>query len=116
MQIFFKNLGGKCYVLEVDANSTIEQVLALVGEITGDKPCDFDLIYAGKWLKGDNTLSDYNITKESTLHMNPKMGAQQQCEPIVFPVEYNEMMEKIKRGDVDIEEMIDYLKKLQCSV
>ena len=74
MQIFFKNLEGICYVLEVDANSTIEQVLALVGEITGDKPCDFDLIYAGKWLKGDNTLADYNITKESTLHMNPKMG------------------------------------------
>ena len=76
MQIFFKNLKGKCYVLEVGADYTIEQVLALVGGITGDNPDNFDLIYAGKWLKGYNTLSDYNISKESTLHMNPKMGAQ----------------------------------------
>ena len=74
MQIFFKNLEGICYVLEVTGEDTIENVKALVGGKTGDKPCDFDLIYAGKWLKGDNTLSDYNISKESTLHMKPKMG------------------------------------------
>lgn len=112
MQIFFKDLEGKNYVLDVEDYYTIEKVKALVGEKTGNEPDTFNLIYAGRWIEGIETISDYKVQKESTLHMSPKWGTQTQCEHITHPPEFTEMMDKFRLGDVDIKEMMDYLKRL----
>ena len=107
MQIFFKDLEGKNYVLDVEDYYTIEKVKALVGEKTGNEPDTFNLIYAGRWIEGIETISDYKVQKESTLHMSPKWGTQTQCEHITHPPEFTEMMDKFRLGDVDIKEMMD---------
>ena len=107
MQIFVKCLKGKTIVFEVNGNNTGEEVKALVGEKTGNEPDTFNLIYAGRWIEGIETISDYKVQKESPLHMSPKWGTQTQCEHITHPPEFTEMMDKFRLGDVDIKEMMD---------
>ncbi len=73
-QIFVKTLTGKTLTLALEMKTTtIYEVKQELEDMTGTSVNEQRLIFAGKQLEDGRTLGDYNVQRESTLHMVLRM-------------------------------------------
>ena len=68
-QIFVKTLTGKTITANVDPNDTIELLKIIIRFKEGIPLFQQRFVFAGRQLEDNRTIRDYNIQKESTVHL-----------------------------------------------
>jgi len=69
ISIIVRSLTGKSIKFQVTPGTTISKLKHQIQNSQGVPSNEQRLIFAGKQLEDSNTLNDYNITKDSTLHL-----------------------------------------------